>query len=316
MLQYFIVYCFKIFRLFIIAFIITYFCGCVWYILVDQTQDSEPLTFFNKYNFDPVDNTGRLIISSYYSLTTLATVGYGDYLALTDSEVVLDVVYILAGAAFFAYIMGSFIEIIANYQRKMGRVDRITPLRNWMTLMMRFTGDKPLSKSLNKQIESHFQYFWQNDRLQSIYQHYDRLTDLPKTMRRRLLTSYIFEDVFHKFMHFFKSRERKESKFLYDIAFGFLPRHFNPQADPDDKILYEEEAEVPEMYFALEGKIGVGFTIFSRGLDGKQYRVSKTFKKTFIICDHYVINNKRSEFIYMVIRPIKCFALTKRFLLR
>lgn len=83
-------------------------------------------------------------------MTTLATVGYGDYLALTDSEVVLDVVYILAGAAFFAYIMGSFIEIIANYQRKMGRVDRITPLRNWMTLMMRFTGDKPLSKSLNK----------------------------------------------------------------------------------------------------------------------------------------------------------------------
>ncbi len=88
-------------------------------------------------------------------------------------------------------------------------------------------------------------------------------------MRRRLLTSYIFEDVFHKFMHFFKTRERKESKFLYDISFGFMPRYFNPALDPDDKLIYEEESEVPELYFCLEGKVGIGFSIFSRGLEGK-----------------------------------------------
>ena len=53
-------------------------------------------------------------------------------------------------------------------------------------------------------------------------------------MRRKLLTTYIFEDVFHKFMHFFKTRERKESKFLYDISFGFMPRYFNPNIDNED----------------------------------------------------------------------------------
>jgi hypothetical protein len=135
-------------------------------------------------------------------------------------------------------------------------------------------------------------------------------------MRRRLLTQYIFEDVFHKFMHFFKTRERRESKFLYDISFGFMPRMFNPHIDPDDKILYEEESEVPEMYFCLEGKVGIGFSIFARGPEGRQFKISKYFKKTFIICDHYVINNKRSEFIYMVFKPVHCFALTKKFLLR
>ncbi len=196
----------------------------------------------------------------------------------------------------------------------MGRVDRITPLRNWMTLMMRFTGDKPLSKTLNKQIETHFAYFWQHDRLQSINQHYDKLTDLPKAMRRKLLTTYIFEDVFHKFMHFFKTRERKESKFLYDISFGFMPRYFNPNIDNEDKIIYCEEDEVPEMYFCLEGKVGIGFSMFARAFESKQFRVSKTLKKNFIICDHYVINNRRSEFLYQVIKPVKCFALTKKFL--
>ena len=132
-------------------------------------------------------------------------------------------------------------------------------------------------------------------------------------MKRRLMTSYLFEDIFHKFKHFFKTYENKESKFLYDISFGFLPRFFNPD-DPDDKLLYDEESEIPEMYFCLEGKIGVGYSIFGRGLESKQYKLAKFYKKEFLICDHYVVNNKRSEFIYMVLKPIKCFALTKKFL--
>lgn len=165
MLQYFIMYCYKIFRLFIIAFIITYFCGCLWMIIVDQTKNDSPTTFFKTFKLGNMTNKDQLITISYYALTTLSTVGYGDYFPLSDIEVVVSLTYILAGAAFFAFIMGSFIEIISNYQSKMGRVDRITPLRNWMTLMMRFTGDKPLSKTLNKQIETHFAYFWQHDRL-------------------------------------------------------------------------------------------------------------------------------------------------------
>lgn len=87
-------------------------------------------------------------------------------------------------------------------------------------------------------------------------------------MKRRLMTSYLFEDIFHKFKHFFKTYENKESKFLYDVSFGFLPRFFNPD-DPDDKLLYDEESEIPEMYFCLEGKIGVGYSIFGRGLESK-----------------------------------------------
>jgi hypothetical protein len=129
-------------------------------IIVDQTKDNSLVTFYKSFSLGNLSNKDQLILVSYFVLTTLSTVGYGDYSPFSDIEVVVSLVYILAGAAFFAFIMGSFIEIISNYQSKMGRVDRITPLRNWMTLMMRFTGDKPLSKTLNKQIETHFAYFW------------------------------------------------------------------------------------------------------------------------------------------------------------
>ena len=88
-------------------------------------------TFYNDFGYINLDNMSRLIKSSYYALTTLSTIGYGDQYPEEDSEVIFAVIIIFAGAAFFAFIMGSFIEIIANYQRKMGRIDRLTPLRNW-----------------------------------------------------------------------------------------------------------------------------------------------------------------------------------------
>jgi voltage-gated potassium channel Kch len=65
-----------------------------------------------------------LIRSCYFTLTTLSTVGYGDYTPITDSEMISAVVLMLCGVAFFSYIMGSFIEIISSYQSKIGVVDK------------------------------------------------------------------------------------------------------------------------------------------------------------------------------------------------
>jgi hypothetical protein len=160
MMQYLLMYGYKIFRLFIIAFIITYFSGCVWYLIAEEYKDEEKVSFYYKNKLDTKDNTSKLIISCYFALTTLATVGYGDYYPITDAEIMTAVTLMLCGVAFFSYIMGSFIEIISNYQKKMGVIDKSTSLRNWMILLTRFTGNKPLSKSLNNQIEAHFAFFW------------------------------------------------------------------------------------------------------------------------------------------------------------
>jgi hypothetical protein len=62
----------------------------------------------------------------------------------------------LLGVAFFSFIMGNFIEIIANYDKKMGAIDKGAELQNWMTLLTRFTGNKPLPKELINAIDNHF----------------------------------------------------------------------------------------------------------------------------------------------------------------
>jgi hypothetical protein len=92
-------------------------------------------------------------------------VGYGDFYPVSDSERIFAVFIMLFGVAFFSYIMGSFIEILSNYQQKMGVVDLSPELHNWMNFLSRFRNNKPIPKQITVQIDKHFTYYWANDRI-------------------------------------------------------------------------------------------------------------------------------------------------------
>ena len=121
------IYVYRIFRLVIIALFITYFIGCFWYMISDNLNHDWDIknskTFVTFFHLEDDTNWRKLIISCYYTLTTLATVGYGDFYPVSDMERLIAVFLMLCGVAFFSYIMGSFIEIIANYRKKMGVID-------------------------------------------------------------------------------------------------------------------------------------------------------------------------------------------------
>jgi hypothetical protein len=73
-------YSYKIFRLIVIAIIITYFVGCFWYLISESLNSSDdPNTFIKVFGLDQKSDYDKLIISCYFALTTLSTVGYGDY---------------------------------------------------------------------------------------------------------------------------------------------------------------------------------------------------------------------------------------------
>ena len=52
-----------------------------------------------------------------------------------------------------------------------------------------------------------------------------------------------------------------------------MPRRFEPT--DEDKIIYDEEEEVPEMYFITEGIIGIAFSLIANGFVNKQYSIGK-----------------------------------------
>lgn len=70
---------------------------------------------------------------------------------------------------------------------------------------------------------------------------------LPDSIKSELLSNYLFNDIFRAFRRFFELNTLDQRTMLSDISYGFMPRLFDPR--DDDKIIYEENQEVSELYF-------------------------------------------------------------------
>jgi len=103
---------------------------------------------------------------------------------------------------------------------------------------------------------------------------------------------------------------RDDEEFLIDIAKGLQPRCFTNTGV--DKIIYEEDQEVAEMYFIVEGEVGIA--INSYGDINKSYEIGYRQEGSQLICDYYVIAKSKANFMYVCTIDIDAYALTKKYL--
>lgn len=140
-------YSFRIFRLVIIASLITYMIGCAWWAISKTLNNAKDVankdTFVTRFGLNRlyrgsldceqlecyldsddvderckqewidangciIDYRAQMVIVSYFALTTLSTVGYGDYYPISTNEMIIAIFFMLGGIAFFSYIMNSF----------------------------------------------------------------------------------------------------------------------------------------------------------------------------------------------------------------
>ena len=93
-------------RLLILMMVLTYFMGCIWYICSKDLQEHVETTWYTKFVKDKYDHFfDQLIVSLYFALTMLSTVGYGDMYPITNLEKILSVIWMFLGVAIFSIIM-------------------------------------------------------------------------------------------------------------------------------------------------------------------------------------------------------------------
>ncbi len=249
--QYLLMYGYKIFRLLLLNLLFTYFLGLLLYIVSDSFNPSTaPYTFIGKYGLKKLHNYEVVIRCMYFILTTITTVGYGDFVPWSNAERIYMLLVELFGVAFFSYCMGNFTEIISSYYTKLGGSDKSAELQTWLTLLGRFNNRKPVDPVMTAQIESRFEYFWSHDRLESITPDVPYLKAIPRVVRRQLISHHLFSDLYYDFRWFFNVGYEFTSAFLYDMSFGFLPRRF----DPGESLLAEGD-DVEEIYLLRKGLV-------------------------------------------------------------
>ena len=95
----------------------------------------------------------------------------------------------------------------------------------------------------------HHKYNEEKNRLRFLSKNDDFIKRLPNQIRQSIVVHYLFDDVFFTFRQFFRPQQSKDTKFLYDMAFGLKPRHFGNSDFDEDWLIYEEEEIVCDMFF-------------------------------------------------------------------
>jgi ABC-type siderophore export system fused ATPase/permease subunit len=109
-----------------------------------------------------------VLIAVYFSLTSLSTVGFGDYHPRANSERIFCAIILVLGVMIFSYIMGNFIAMIESYKVLNAEPDEGDELSKFFGLMKRYNKNKDLKPDLKKRIEEYFQFRWAENRMAAI----------------------------------------------------------------------------------------------------------------------------------------------------
>ena len=84
-----------------------------------------------------------MLITFYFMLTTLTTVGYGDFSAVNTCEFSLMIVILIFGVTYFAYVLGSFNNAVANFDNLWAGEDNMANLNSWFQNIAKYKSKLP-----------------------------------------------------------------------------------------------------------------------------------------------------------------------------
>ena len=95
---------------------VSFLTGTLWYIYSDITEANTESNFIDDFSFSDKTDSEKLIALTYFTFTTLSTVGLGDYHPRSDSERLLGAFILMFGVAITSYIMENLNDMLIKFK--------------------------------------------------------------------------------------------------------------------------------------------------------------------------------------------------------
>ena len=132
-----------------------YYVAQIWFAFVNiyeeflhKLDDAEREDFFHnsKWSFDDKDHHTKFIILLYFSLTSLSTIGLGDYHPITNYERMLCTFLFLIGVILFSYTLGQLQYTLVEGGLLMKTDEHEEKMGEFFALIRYLNGNQPLNK--------------------------------------------------------------------------------------------------------------------------------------------------------------------------
>ena len=276
---------------FIFAFLLlNHLAACLWY-WIAKIQDFNPDCWVTRLGYIDSSNFEIYIVSFYWTLTTVTTVGYGDVNAGTNIERVYNLFFMSFGVIMYSFAIGSLSSIVSTLDDKTAEMNQ--KLQILSSIKKEFNLDQEIYNKVRKLIKYDLSRN-QKDKM-------DFLQELPNKLRIEL-SQIMHDNIIHK-IYFFKYQPN-------DFIAYLTPLLKSIKFSQND-YLYKCNDVIDEMYFILKGTI---ILCLSKDYKEKELKEIKKYHNFGEI--EMCLNEKLTHNIKVKSRSCELFVLKKNDFLR
>jgi voltage-gated potassium channel len=174
----------------------------------------------------------------YWTITTLASVGYGDITPRTNGQILFAMLTMLLGVAVYGYVIGNVASLLANIDvSKRAHQQRVEHV-------VVFMKNRGIPFGLQQRVVSYFNYLWESGMGQD---EFSVLSDLPPSLRLEL-TLHLNRRIIQKVPLFGGASDA----FVRDLVSGLRPVVYTP----GDFVIRRGDVG-HEMFFINRGRVEV-----------------------------------------------------------
>lgn len=130
----------------------------------------------------------------YFMMTSLSTVGFGDYYPINNLERLFGSIILLSGVTVFSYIMMKLADMIVNFNELTGDSSNDSEIESFLLLLRKFNEGFPLKASVQQDIREFLKLSCNYDKLNFLKTESDNtlLQKLPANIQTKIYTDFLF----------------------------------------------------------------------------------------------------------------------------
>lgn len=210
--------------------------ACLFYVIGNSQSLTYPEVWINSCYLESTDTSEVYITALYWSITTLATVGYGDVKPKTDLEILFVLFSMIVSCGIIGYVIGTIDAIFLNYQAE--ERNHKTCLVSLNNFMVKYE----IPQALKVKIRAYMNFTWDMHRKSEINES-EVLNLLSSELQEMVCIhsrGYIFNN-FYAFSHFSQKLLKKLTRTIIFTCYA-----------PND-VIFESGGNSREIYFIQEG---------------------------------------------------------------